>query len=291
MGKWASILSYVPLRCSAIGARQHLRICTKIIRLTLGALVLLGTISTASSQNALIPPAGNQRTVTLACNPFPPSKIAENAALPGYDIEILRAALATRNITLITPFYPWRRAYFLASTGQVDGLCSCSYLPEREEEMLYSYLLGHVRVAFYAMGETALQSLAKISDARNMIIGVVSGYSLESTARAAGLDVLVVNNEATLLNMLLSRRIDAALSYKAPMEYELHYSQHTITDIAMVHSRVISTNPYFTCISRKAKDPKALLTELNNGLVTIRENGLFDKILARYGVTSEDGKN
>ncbi|HAI33237.1 MAG TPA: hypothetical protein DCM48_27615 [Thalassospira sp.] len=291
MGKWAGILSYVSLRRSAIGARQHLRMASKIICLTLGALVLLGTISTASAQNTLIPPAGNQRTVTLACNPFPPSKIADDATLPGYDIEILRAAFATRNITLITPFYPWRRAYFLASTGQVDGLCSCSYLPEREEEMFYSYLLGHVGVAFYAFGETALQSLEKISDARNMIIGVVSGYSLESTARTAGLDVLVVNNEATLLNMLLSRRIDAALSYKAPMEYELHHSQHTIADIENVHSKVISNNPYFACISRQARDPKKLLRELNKGLIAIRENGLFEKILARYGVTSEDSKN
>jgi len=291
VGKWAGILSYVPLRRSAIGAHRHLRIRSKFIGLTLGALVLLGTISTASAQNTLIPPAGNQRTVTLACNPFPPSKIAENATLPGYDIEILRAAFATRNITLITPFYPWRRAYFLARTGQADGLCSCSYLPEREEDLFYSYLLGHVRVAFYAMGENALTSIEKIADARNMIVGVVNGYSLEVTARHAGLDVLVVNSEATLLDMLLSRRIDAALSYKAPMDYELHNSEHNFSGAGQIHFKVISNNPYYSCISRKAKDPKALLTELNNGLVTIRENGLFEKILARYGVTSGDSKN
>ncbi|MBO6804065.1 MAG: hypothetical protein JJ893_12465, partial [Thalassospira sp.] len=57
MGKWAGILSYVPLRRSAIGARQHLRMASKIVGLTLGAFVLLGTISTASAQNTLIPPA------------------------------------------------------------------------------------------------------------------------------------------------------------------------------------------------------------------------------------------
>ncbi|KZD01937.1 hypothetical protein TH47_17590 [Thalassospira sp. MCCC 1A02803] len=287
----ADISLHVLLRCLVLNGRRNLRAFVHVISLILVALALTGTGKPASAQNTLIPPAGNQRTVTLACNPFPPSKIAENATLPGYDIEILRAAFATRNITLITPFYPWRRAYFLARTGQVDGLCSCSYLPEREEDLFYSYLLGHVRVAFYAMGENALTSIEKIADARNMIVGVVNGYSLEVTARHAGLDVLVVNSEATLLDMLLSRRIDAALSYKAPMDYELHNSEHNFSGAGQIHFKVISNNPYYSCISRKAKDPKALLTELNNGLVTIRENGLFDKILARYGVTSEDGKN
>ncbi len=287
----ADISLHVPLRCFVLNGRRNLRAFAQVISLILVALALIGTGKPASAQNTLIPPAGNQQTVTLACNPFPPSKIAADAALPGYDIEILRAAFATRNITLITPFYPWRRAYFLARTGQVDGLCSCSYLPEREEDLFYSYLLGHVRVAFYAMGENALTSIEKIADARNMIVGVVNGYSLEVTARHAGLDVLVVNSEATLLDMLLSRRIDAALSYKAPMEYELHNSEHNFSGAGQIYFKVISNNPYYSCISRKAKDPKALLTELNNGLVTIRENGLFEKILARYGVTAGDSKN
>jgi polar amino acid transport system substrate-binding protein len=264
-----------------------MRTFANAIGLILLILVFVGMVTPASAQNALIPPAGNQQTVTLACNPFPPSKIAPDAALPGYDVEILRAAFATRNITLITPFYPWRRAYFLARTGEVDGLCSCSYLPEREEDLFYSYLLGHVGVAFYAIGENALTSIEKIADARNMIVGVVNGYSLEAAAREAGIDVLVVNSEATLLDMLLSRRLDAALSYKVPMDFEMHRSERNLAGVGMIHTKVISSNPYFSCISRKARNPKALLDELNKGLVAIRENGLFDQILARYGFAAD----
>ncbi|NIY74741.1 transporter substrate-binding domain-containing protein [Thalassospira sp. HF15] len=237
----------------------------------------------AHAQNSLIYPPGAQQTVTLACNPFPPSKIASDAALPGYDVEVLRAAFASRNITLITPFYPWRRAYFLARTGKVDGLCSCSYLSEREEDFFYSYLLGHVRVAIYAIGNTALDTINEIKDAKNMTVGVVSGYSLEASARKAGLDVLLVNSETTLLHMLLSRRLDVALSYKAPMDYQMHAADHDITEINTIESKVISNNPYFSCISRNAKNPEALLKELNTGLAAIRENGLYDKILTKYG--------
>ncbi|MBC06585.1 transporter substrate-binding domain-containing protein [Thalassospira sp.] len=285
---WAERSQYCLLYRAAIDARQKLRAIATFIGLMICAVVLLANAKLASAQNSLLPPAGNQQTVTLACNPFPPSKIAANAPMPGYDIEVLRAAFATRNITLITPFYPWQRAYFLARTGQVDGLCSCSYLPEREEDLYYSYLLGHVRVAFYAIGDGALGGLEEIADAKNMTIGVVNGYSLEASAREAGLDVLVVNSEATLLDMLLSRRLDVALSYKAPMDFQLHKTDRKIGGRELIRSKVISNNPYFSCISRKAKNPKALMRELNAGLVAIRESGLYDRILARYGVSGDE---
>ena len=242
----------------------------------------------SDARNILIYPPGKQQTVTLACNPFPPSQIASKAALPGYDVEILRAAFASRNITLFTQFYPWRRAYFLARTGKVDGLCSCTYLREREDDFFYSYLLGHIRVAFYAVGNSALDKIEAIKDAKNMTVGVVNDYSLEASAREAGLDVLHVNNEATLLNMLLSRRLDVALSYEEPLDYQLHTADHEITEINKIRSKVISNNPYFSCISRNAKNPKTLLSELNTGLVTIRANGLYDKILAKYGIFKKD---
>jgi len=179
--------------------------------------IFLSIQTPAHAQKSLITPAGDQTTVTLACNPFPPSKIADEAYEPGYDVEIIRDAFATRNINLITPLYPWKRAEFLARTGQGDGLCSCSYLPERENDFLFSDLLGNVRVAVYATKQEALDIINNIEDAHSMTIGVVNGYSLEASARDAGIDLIMANSEATLVNLLLSRRLDAVLSFKSPM--------------------------------------------------------------------------
>jgi polar amino acid transport system substrate-binding protein len=255
--------------------------------LTLCSFLLVADPAPTFAQNTLVSPPGNQRTVTLACNPFPPSKIASDAVLPGYDVEVLRAAFASRNLTLITPFYPWQRAYFLARIGQVDGLCSCSYLPERKDEFFYSDLLGHAQVAFYTIGNATLDRLTEIGDARNMTVGIVNGYSLEAPAREAGLDVMLVNSEATLIDMLLSRRIDVALSFKAPIDFQLHKTAREGTGIDQIRSKVMSTNPYYSCISRNAQNPELLLTELNTGLAAIRANGLYDKILAKYGLLKQ----
>ncbi len=242
----------------------------------------------AHAQNSLITPAGDQMTVTLACNPFPPSKIADAPYEPGYDVEILRAAFATRNITLITPFYPWKRAYFLARTGQVDGLCSCSYLPERENDFLFSDLLGNVRVAVYAIQQEALDIINTIEDAHSMTIGVVNGYSLEASARDAGIDLIMANSEATLVNLLLSRRLDAVLSFKSPMDYLIKNRKDALPDVSLIKTKIIADNPYYSCITRNIKNSQGLMTQLNIGLKTIRENGLYENILAKYGVTADN---
>lgn len=250
--------------------------------------IVISTQTPAYAQNTLISPAGAHKTVTLACNPFPPSKIADVTSEPGYDVEILRSAFATRNITLITPFYPWKRAYFLARTGQVDGLCSCSHLPDRENDFLFSDLLGHVRIAVYATQQEVLDTINNVEDARNMTVGVVNGYSLEASARDADLDVIMANNEATLINLLLSRRLDAVLSFKSPMDYLIKNGKNVIPDRSSIKTKIIAQNPYYSCITQNIKDPQGLMTELNLGLQTIRDNGLYENILAKYGITPDD---
>lgn len=278
-------------RATKVAVRQWHHLAAKI-------LVVMGVVSTVlglasnpvAAQNSLISPAGQHETVTLACNPFPPSKIANNNTLPGYDVEVLRAAFMSRNISLITPFYPWKRAYFLAETGQVDGLCSCSYLPEREGDFLYSDVLGHVRIAFYSTRPEVLEPIEKMEDAAKMTVGVVNGYSLEATAREANLDVVVANSEMTLVNLLMSRRLDAALSFTAPMDYLLNVGENSIADANKIKTKVIANNPYYSCISKKAEKAEILLRQLNIGLKTIRSNGVYDGILEKYGITSDASK-
>lgn len=273
----------------AVRAWRHLAAKSLLVAGSV-CIAFVTAITPAAAQNTLVSPAGQHETVTLACNPFPPSKIANNNTLPGYDVEVLRAAFMSRNISLITPFYPWKRAYFLAETGQVDGLCSCSYLPEREDDFLYSDILGHVRIAFYSTRPEVLEPIEKMEDAAKMTVGVVNGYSLEATARAAKLDVVIANSEMTLVNLLMSRRLDAALSFTAPMDYLLNVGENSIAGAHKIKTKVIANNPYYSCISKKSEKAEVLLRQLNIGLKTIRNNGVYDSILEKYGITSDASK-
>lgn len=120
-----------------------------------------------------------------------------------------------------------------------------------------------------------------------MTVGVVNGYNLETAARKAGLDIIMANSETTLVNLLLSKRLDAALSFRAPMDYVLNVGKSGATGIDKIKSKVLSNDPYYSCISRTTEHASLLLAQLNVGLSTIRKNGLYDKILAKYGILSE----
>ncbi|OSQ37033.1 hypothetical protein TMES_16460 [Thalassospira mesophila] len=221
-----------------------------------------------------------RRSVTMACNPFPPSKIDENIPLPGYDVELLRAAFAVGNLALETPFYPWKRAYLLAEEGRVDGLCSCSYTVERERDMLYSTELGRVRIGFFSIAGHIAQNITSLADARDLRIGVVAGYNLENAAENAGLTVITANSEQVLLGMLYNNRIDMIYSFREPV-LVAHKKRDTLFSL-QYHE--VSQAPYYSCISRRIDDARSLLNILNHGISTIRANGVYHSILEKYGV-------
>ena len=220
-------------------------------------------------------------SVTLACNPFPPSKIDEDLEMPGYDVEILRAAFAVSDIQVKTPFYPWKRAYLLASQGRVDGLCSCSYSIKREQDLLYSIELGHARIGLFSIAGHVPQYITKLKDVRALRIGVVSGYNLEKSATDAGLNVITATNEQTLLGMLYTGQIDMIYSFRAPVL--VAQKKHNIPYSLEYHE--LKNINYYSCISRKIDDAYALLETLNHGLKTIQANGVYNKILKKYGVS------
>lgn len=241
-------------------------------------------IGAALADSSLGSSASERKTVTLACNPFPAAMIADNNVMPGFDVEILRAAFATRDITLLTPFYPWKRAYFLASAGHVDGLCSCSYLPERDAEFLYSDPLGDGEIAMYSTNEQVFDMI-DTEDASKLTVGVVNGYSLEVYARKAKFDVMIANSEKALVNLLNSNRIDAALTFRPPMDYYLlNGDEDGLPDVERIRTKVISTSSHYSCISRKTENPEILLDHLNQGLKTVHQSGLYDSILAKYRI-------
>ena len=221
----------------------------------IGVVCLITGVMTGSKQAAadppLLQPPNPRQNVILMCNPFPPSKIADRPVMPGSDVEILRAAFAVSHIAVITPFYPWKRAYLMAEQGAADGLCSCSYSPERETAFLYSNELG--------LNNAALDGIEQLADAKQLTIGVVAGYTLESQARNAGLDVISANSENALLGLLLARRLDAIFSFQAPMQYTIRTRNQTHDQQVKLSYRDIDNSPYYSCISRKAKSSGDIL--------------------------------
>ena len=218
----------------------------------------------------------------LACNDFPPHKI-ETPGLDGrlgFDVDIITEALrrAGRSVDII--YLPWKRALEFAMRGEVDGLCSCSYVKEREASLLFSDELGAVSVGLFARDVTALSGVDEIADLKGRRVAVVGGYNLEGQLEAAGAVVEATSTDKNALDMLLGGNIDLLYGYELTTR---HFMGAEAEDI-VVDYREMQRNPYYFCITRALPGAGQAMADFNRGLADMSKDGSIDAILARYDV-------
>lgn len=224
------------------------------------------------------------RAAQLACPDFAPFKMAGMAGQrPGIDIEVLQAVFSRIGEPVTFLPMPWKRALEQARAGRVDGLCGCSYLPERENEFLFSDKLGYHHQGLFSPAEaplppeTRLADLAARPDGRP--VGVVRGYTLENQLSGAGVAVLNVVDDAQLVRVLANNRVDAVYAFRDVLRF---YEKAEGLGETFVYTPV-GREPYFVCLSRAAPGAEALLGRINRGLATVRADGTYDRIWQSYG--------
>ncbi len=214
-------------------------------------------------------------TLHFACNPFPPHKIADaRDGREGFDIEILRAALAGDTVEI--SFYPWRRALALGEDGAVDGLCSCSHLPEREAAFVFSTEIGNASVGLFAL--TGDQPIPNDGRAlRGQTVGAVAGYNLTSELLEFGAKPAEAPDDATAVAMLKAGRFAFLYGYRDTVRW-FAGQRETLRYVEL------RANPYYTCFSRKAGDAPARSARFDAAFRRLEQDGTIPAIRARYGV-------
>jgi polar amino acid transport system substrate-binding protein len=237
-----------------------------------GATCLLAAAILAVSTG--LPDPAAAENLRFACNPFPPHKIEGAAAgREGFDIDILRAVLAGDSVEIV--FYPWRRALALAEAGTVDGLCSCSHMPEREQAFVFSTEIGNASVGLFALPDD--RPLPSDGHAlQGQTIGAVAGYNLTSELREFGAIPAEAPDDATAVAMLKAGRFAYLYGYRDTVRWfagtqdNLRYTE-------------LRPNPYYTCFSRKAGDATARAARFDAAFRRLEQDGTIAAIRARYG--------
>lgn len=227
--------------------------------------------------------ASGDQAITFACNYFPPQKITApgESDYPGYDVEVLAVTIAEMNHVATFEFFPWNRAYEMAKTGQRDGLCSCSYVPEREEDFIFSDPIGTaVRGVFYREEDISDGiPVAALSDLRGKKVAVVRGYNLESELLDAGVEKIeTANSDKLLLNLLMFRRVDFIYSYESTIQYELKQMQPA----PPLQFKGLGEAPYYACFNKRLPNHAAFVTGFNDALKKIKQDGRYQAIMLRY---------
>ncbi len=229
-------------------------------------------------QSALAQTAGKQERV-FACNNFPPQKI-ENPGdgLPGYDVEILTQALNRSGYLAKIDYYSWKRAKRSAENGDVDGLCSCSYRPEREEHFLFTDSIGFVSTGIYTKVNYNGPKITMINDLKGKLVGVVSGYNLEAELINQDIEITGAEKELNAIRMIEANRFDYFYSYQNTVAFIL--SRQNKQNSMKFHP--INTTPYYICINKKADGADDLVLKINTALRRMRADQTIQNIMANY---------
>lgn len=224
-------------------------------------------------------PAAAER-LTGACLHFPPGKIEGQPIRPGFEIEILKAALAEAGDTVQLDFYPWARALALAEEGDVDLLCGCSEDRSRQGSVLLSDPVGQLSIGVFAPAGVDGALPPRLANLAGREVGVVAGYNLVADLRAVGAVPIPVDSDAAGLRMLEGGRFTLFYGFADSVRFTRHEQR---MDMALSF-RELRAEPNYVCFSRKAGDAAGRAARFNHGLSIIRGDGTMGRIRARYGL-------
>lgn len=244
---------------------------------------LLISVMTVNLLFAGITPA---ETIRMASNPWPPYYI-DSQPVSGIMPEIITAAYAHQGKYRVS-FHtrPWKRALFEVKEGMLDAITNAYYRPERAKHFIFSEACLSSRIMFYKLKQLPLPGWKDLSDLQDFRIGVEREHVYSPLFDSAGfLQKEEATTERLNFDKLLMGRVDLV-----PMDQRVarHYlSNHFASQadlITTVGPPLNSDSTIHLIFSKQVSNSQAMLDSFHSGLHKIRENGVFQQILNKYGV-------
>lgn len=227
-------------------------------------------------------------TIVLTTGEWAPYT-GEALAEYGFFTELVSAVFDEMGKTPKYEFYPWERAEKAIGDGGAWGAFPYSTNEERAKTFAFSDNIAYGRtVFFYYKPQMEAVSWEKLEDLQAYTVGTVTGYYHEAMFAEAKLNVDASADEASGVKKLQAGRIDlfpmADLVGWALIK-ELFPDE--VDNFGILDKPLDQTE---LCIMVLKSDGEALklLDEFNAALQTIKDNGVYDEILAKYGLAPEE---
>ena len=220
--------------------------------------------------------------ITLATDSFEPyygPKLINN----GYLTQLVKEAFKRKGYELDVKFVPWKRALEHSKRGNYDGLLGAYYKKERTSFFEYSQEIDQTQIVFFTKKSKNIQ-YDKFTDLSKYIIGVVRAYhyTKEFDKAKKYLHLFEANHVRHNIKLLIHDRVDLILGSKKVILALLnkHYPQY-VSQIKFI-TPILQSNKLYVTISKKRKNHKRIISDFNEGLQEIIEDGTYDKILKLY---------
>ncbi|NQY93694.1 MAG: transporter substrate-binding domain-containing protein [Campylobacteraceae bacterium] len=167
--------------------------------------------------------------------------------------------------------------------GNYDGLLGAYYKEERTSFFQYSQEIDQTQIVFFTKNSKNIQ-YDKFTDLSKYVIGVVRAYhyTKEFDKAKKYLHLFEANHVRHNIKLLIHDRVDLILGSKKVILALLnkHYPQY-VSQIKFI-TPILQSNKLYVTISKKRKNHKRIISDFNEGLQEIIEDGTYDKILKLY---------
>ena len=206
---------------------------------------------------------------------------SESLKHDGFTNDVIREAFKLEGYEVEFAYYPWKRAYEAAKSGEKYHATSYWYSSEeRSRDFHYSDPIQTDAVVFFHLQDNPPPEWENLADLKDVRIGATSGltYTEEfwELAKSKQLDVQEAESEEFNFRKLLKGRIDlfptdSLVGQKTLQEFFGKREASRVT----YHPKPMSGRTGHLLISRNAANGEEILAAFNRGLSKLRESGRY----------------
>lgn len=221
-----------------------------------------------------------EQRVRFAIGEWPPYTTAANLPQNQVAQRVVKEAYESQGYQVEFDYFPWSRAFKLASGGKYDGTFPWIKNDERSELFLYSEAIFTQTVVFFYHQDTAF-SWEEIDDLKQYNIGGTQDYQTVFFLNQYGIDQTLSIDEQASFNKLLKRRIDAYPTGKIRGQYLLNtlLSDSEASQIKS-HSKPLFEDDMHILLPKHNPERSQLLIEVfAQGLEELLTSGRYQEIM------------
>lgn len=236
----------------------------------------------------LMPVIGNAKDITLTSVNWEPYA---GAHLPnkGFTSEIIAKALERAGHRAVFSFLPWKRAMRSVAEGRIDALYSAYYSKERANQYAITDNYGESALVFAALADSDIQ-FSQLADLSPYRIGTVRGYvNTPKFDQADYLHKEPVVSDALNVKKLVKRRVDLIVIDKFVAIQQVKTNPTIAAQVRDIKflTPVLESKGLHVMFSKKIEGYEQLVSDFNRGLAAIKNDGTYNDILYKFGITPD----
>lgn len=245
----------------------------KLASLVAGAALLLPGAASAAKQDI--------KLVSLTSwPPFSAKALPNN----GFGNDIAKTVLERAGYNVSVKLMPWSRAKKMTQRGKFHVLANAWYNEDRAEKLAFTDRIAQNRIVFVSRKDSDF-TYSGLDSLEGKTVGVVRDYDYrDDFLEADSFERQPANSFTTNLRKLKAGRVDVTLGDELLAKYLVNENFQEAKGSFTYSDEALSSKDLFVTVSRAIDGTKAIVSDFNEALAEIREDGTYDKIAERHGL-------